>query len=287
MKNFSRSLVVLIGLVGGIARLDGFAQPAPQVTPPTRMLPPPVAPPLPASLDNLIVWDAEHKDVTVSSGTAQAQFTFNLTNVSTEVITISGVSTSCGCTVAKLPEQPWKLAPGTNGQIGATMNLAGKSGPVKKTLTVTSDKGNKMLTVQANILPPSATPAPMSATDREQNQKLAIVDRQGVLKGDCARCHAAPGTGKFSQALFTAVCGVCHEAEHRAPMVANLHALPYETSPETWRLWITYGKPGSLMPAFALSEGGILTDEQITSLVNYLSVAIPPRPAALLPKAAR
>ena len=34
------------------------------------------------------------------------------------------------------------------------------------------------------------------------------------------------------------------------------------------------------MPAFAISEGGILSDEQITSLVNYLTTAIPSKPAA-------
>jgi mono/diheme cytochrome c family protein len=42
-----------------------------------------------------------------------------------------------------------------------------------------------------------------------------------------------------------------------------------------------HGKPGSLMPAFAKVEGGILSDEQIDSLVRYLSATIPPHPANL------
>ncbi len=188
--------------------------------------------------------------------------------------------------MAKLPEQPWKLAPGTNGQISATMNLAGKSGTSVKTLTVNSDKGPKLLFVQATILPPSATPVVMTAMDREANQKLAIADRQGVFKADCASCHAAPAKDKLGQPLYAAVCGICHEAEHRATMVTDLHNLPYQTTPEIWRNWITHGKPGSLMPAFALAEGGILTDEQISSLVSYLVAAIPSKPsAALSPKA--
>jgi len=284
MKHFIRSLVGVCGMVAGLAGLDLPAQPTPPVVPPVQVLNPPVLPPPAASLENLIAWDAERKDSAVPAGTAQAQYTFNLTNISHEVITINSVATSCGCTVARLPEQPWHIPPGSNGQISATMNLAGKSGTVVKTLTVNSDKGNKLLYVQVTILPPSATPAPMTEMDREQNQKLAIADRQSVFKGECASCHAAPAVGKSGQQLYTAVCGVCHEAEHRATMVANLHALPYETSAEIWRLWITHGKPGSLMPAFALSEGGILTDEQITSLVNYLVVAIPARPAGQLPK---
>ena len=285
MKRFIRALVVLPGLVGCLAGFDLLAQPATNVTPPVHMLPPPVAPPPPASLNSLIVWDAERKEVTVTNGTAQAQFTFNLTNISTEVVTINSVSTSCGCTAAQLPEKPWKIAPGTNGQIGATMSLVGRSSSTVKMLTVISDKGNKVLTVQAIILPPAATPSPMSAQDREKNQKIAIADRQSVFKGNCANCHMAPAKDKYSQALYIAACGVCHEAATRATMVSDLHKLPYETTPETWRNWITHGKPGSLMPAFALSEGGILTDEQITSLVNYLIVAIPSKPVAPLPKA--
>jgi hypothetical protein len=34
------------------------------------------------------------------------------------------------------------------------------------------------------------------------------------------------------------------------------------------------------MPAFSEKEGGILTDAQINSLVNYLSAVIRPRPGA-------
>ncbi len=258
-----------------IAAEPPVPQPAPPITAPP-LLPPPSLP----GLDGSIVWDAERKEVTVPNGTGQAQFTFNLTNISKETITITSVSTSCGCTVAKLPEQPWHLAPGSNGQISATMNVAGVVGAKIKTLTVNSDKGSKLLTVQGNVLPPSATPAPMTAMDRETNQKLAIADRQAVFKGDCARCHAAPAHDKMGQPLYAAVCGICHEAEHRATMVTDLHKLPYPTTPEIWRNWIAHGKPGGLMPAFAQADGGILSDDQIASLVNYLVSAIPSQPAA-------
>ena len=275
--------MVLCGLAGVLVAADMFSQqPAPLTTPPIQV-PPPMAlpPPSQPGLDSLITWDAERKEVTVPSGTPQALFTFNLTNISKETITISSVSTSCGCTVAQLPQTPWPIAPGTSGEIRATMQLAGKSGTIPKTLTVNSDKGSKALIVQTTILPPSAASQPMSAMDREANQKLAIADRQGVFKADCARCHAAPAKDKLGLPLYAAVCGVCHEAEHRATMVTDLHKLTYETTPEIWRNWITHGKPGSLMPAFALAEGGILTDEQINSLVSYLVAAIPSKPAAV------
>jgi mono/diheme cytochrome c family protein len=291
MKNLIRSLMVMTGLAGLIAGRDLLAQPraVPLPLPPpavsqTVQVPPAMPPPLAQPpLDSLIKWDAERKDLTVTNGTPQAQFTFNLTNVSAEVVTINSATTSCGCTVASLPEQPWRLAPGSNGQISATMNLAGKSGTTVKTITVASDKGTKILYVQATILPSAAVPQ-MTAMDREVNQKLAIADRQAVFKGDCASCHAEPAKNKFGQPLYAAVCGVCHEAEHRATMVANLHAITQETNAEFWRNWIAHGKPGTLMPAFSLAEGGILNDAQINTLVSYLVAIIPSKPAAQAPK---
>lgn len=112
------------------------------------------------SLSTMVVFDADLKEATVKTGVPDAHFTFCLTNVASADITIGGVSTSCGCTVAKLPASPWKLAPGEGGEIHVTMNVAGKSGTVSKTVTVNSDKGSKILTVKTTILPaPAATPA--------------------------------------------------------------------------------------------------------------------------------
>jgi mono/diheme cytochrome c family protein len=267
MKSRSVLVALSFGLAGIFAAGDLVAQAAPVLVPAQ-----------PPSLDMMLKWDAEKKDQTVVNGTPQANFSFNLTNVSPEVVTINSVITSCGCTVAQLPERPWRIAPGANGQIKATMNLAGKFGTSSKTLTVNSDKGVKQLIVQVTILP-AGVAQQMTAQDREKNQKLAIADRQAVFKGDCASCHAAPAKDKYGAQLFTAACGVCHEGQNRGTMVPDLHAIAQETNAEFWRNWITHGKPGSLMPAFAVSEGGILSDEQINSLVNYLIVAIPSKPA--------
>ena len=281
----------MISLTGLLAATSLLAQQplAPLPTAPPVVVPPvPHMPAEPLSLDSAIKWDAERKEQTVPSGTPTANFTFNLTNVSDQVVIIESVRTSCGCTVASLPEQPWKIVPGTNGQISASMNLAGKTGTTVKTLTVTAS-GNltKVLYVQATILPPAAPAAAMTPMDREANQKLAIADRQAVFKGECANCHVVPAKGLFSQALYDKACGICHEAANRATMVANLHAIPQETNAEFWRNWIAHGKPGTLMPAFSLADGGILSDEQITSLVNYLVVAIPSKPGAVPTAAAK
>jgi mono/diheme cytochrome c family protein len=63
-------------------------------------------------------------------------------------------------------------------------------------------------------------------------------------------------------------------------MVPDLKNQGKVTDREHWVRWITFGRHGSLMPAFAQSEGGPLTDEQIDSLADYLNRAISQRPMA-------
>jgi mono/diheme cytochrome c family protein len=144
-----------------------------------------------------------------------------------------------------------------------------------KYVDVTTDKGGKRLNLIINVLPAPA-PAPMSAAERARGVAVAKVDRQAVFKGDCVNCHAKNVDGKYGQQLFIATCSVCHEANPRATMVPDLHNLPMTTSEEFWRTWITSGKAGTLMPAFATSQGGPLTDAQISSLAAYLNYMIPP-----------
>jgi mono/diheme cytochrome c family protein len=142
-----------------------------------------------------------------------------------------------------------------------------------KTVNVSTDKGNKTLMVRITILPP-VIPT-LSDADRAQGMAAAKVDRQAVFKNDCATCHARPGNGKYGKALYDAVCGVCHEAEHRATMVPDLHAIKTPTNNSFWQTWIAHGKPGSLMPAFSTADGGPLNDTQIASLAAYLDSAMP------------
>jgi mono/diheme cytochrome c family protein len=198
------------------------------------------------------------------------------TNSTPVPVTILSVRPSCGCTTAKLPPLPWTLAPGTNGQMEATVNLAGKSGTLFKTLTVNTDKGSKMLMLKITILP--FVMPKMSEADRTRNVKIAAADRQAVFKGECVSCHVQLGEGKYGQALYEADCAICHEGEHRATMVPDLHALKPPTNFEFWRIWIAHGKPGSLMPAFSTVDSGPLSDMQIASLASYLTGAIPSKP---------
>jgi mono/diheme cytochrome c family protein len=221
--------------------------------------------------DNPLVWDATEKTIEAKPGDSVAEFTFTVTNKSPHAVTIQNVHTSCGCTVAQLPATPWVIAPGAGGIMKVTLNFAGKDGRVMKTAEVDSSEGLQTLLVTVNI------PGP-DEQQREHNRQLALVNRQAVFRGDCATCHAAAIGAKKGAELFQATCAICHVSAHRASMVADLLTARDHRDAEFWRKWITEGREGSLMPAFAQSRGGPLTDSQVASLVEFALQSFPTEP---------
>jgi len=222
-----------------------------------------------------LAWDSERRETNVVAGATSVPFSFWVTNVSSEVVTVNSVRTSCGCTVAKLPSLPWKLEPGASGEIPVTMSTAGKMGSIEKAVMVDSTTGTKTLIVRANM--PAAGSQPVAGgmdPDRLKNMQMTLADRQIVFKGECAKCHVEPAANKTGEQLYVAACGICHDSVHRAAMVPDLKNLRHPTNEEHWRKWTRSGRPGSMMPAFAKNEGGPLTDEQIESLVKFLTDSI-------------
>jgi mono/diheme cytochrome c family protein len=229
---------------------------------PSRVLPPPVQ-------EKAFAWDALVKEHTAKTGELSAKLSFSLTNVTDNEVIINAVRTSCGCTVAKVPNLPWHIPAGSNGTFEIVADLRGKSGILSKTVTVDSSAGYRFLTVRVSI--PAGPASSNALADRARNMQVAMADRQAVFRGDCATCHLHPGMGRRGEELYHAVCGVCHEAEHRASMVPNLRALGHPTDAEFWREVISKGKSNTLMPAFSVAEGGPLADDQVQSLVDYLA----------------
>jgi mono/diheme cytochrome c family protein len=285
-----------------VAATPAAVAPAPVAPPPfiqpTVVTPQPIpAAPVTLADPNSLKWDAETKEYNAKPGEATAPFSFWLTNISSAEVLINGVRTSCGCTVAKLPSQPWRIPPGSNGPIEVTVSLAGKSGLIAKGVTVDTSAGIKQLTVRVNIPTGGATPTTpgqlsgtMGDTERLKNMQLALADRQVVFKDqDCAKCHADPAKGQTEgRMVYASVCATCHNSHLRAAMVPDLRTLPHPTSAEHWRTWISYGRAGSMMPAFAESEGGPLNEQQINALVDFMVKAFPSQPVptgASLPSA--
>jgi mono/diheme cytochrome c family protein len=211
-----------------------------------------------------LAWNSVYQKQDAKLGATNVHFVFNLTNTSAASdVLITAVRPSCGCTTAKVPPLPWRLDPGVAGQIEATVDIHDKRGTVSKVITVESSAGTNLLTLVITI-----------PEDRSRNMALAKADRQAVFRGDCASCHVQPTVGQTGAALFHAACGICHESDHRATMVPNLTALKKPTGREYWDTWVRHGKAGSLMPAFAKAEGGPLDEDQIRSLVDYLTTPL-------------
>lgn len=221
----------------------------------------------PPGKPGVLSFDSTNRHVDLAEGERTAAFVFAITNISPDEVTISFVNTSCGCTAGRLPSYPWKLQPGEGGHIDVSMDLTGKFGLVTKTATVVSSAGSYVLTVSAK-----APPAPVAGAmgDRTRNLSIASADRQAVFRNDCANCHVQPTLGKKGRELYETACGICHEAEHRAQMVPDLRTRLNHTDRNYWAKWIAEGRPGSLMPAFSAKLGGILSDVQVESLVDYL-----------------
>ena len=257
---------------------------APNPAPAAAAAPIPTIVPAPEGLAAFpLSFDATMKTQDAKAGQEQAHFTFSLTNISPALVTVKAVNSSCGCTVAKLPSQPWNLIPGESGNVQVAVDLRNKWGMLTKSITLDTSAGYKPLIIRVNIPEPAATQAAAGVNmDRQRNMLVAMNDRQAVFKGDCAKCHVDPAKGKMGKDLYVAACGVCHEGPHRAGMVPDLHNLKNPTNYEYWKFWTTSGKPNSLMPAFAKNLGGPLSPEQIESLSEYLTKNIPSRPAAYL-----
>ena len=228
-----------------------------------------------------LAWDPPSQYYTATQGQIGARFTFKVKNVSPSEYVIDDVKTSCECTTTGMSAKPWRLAPGETNKLEAIVDLRDhmqgvtSSDIVLKDIYVISQYATNTLTIAITIPPGLTNTMTKPEMDRIWGQQLSAVDRQAVFKDKCVNCHLVPAFGKTGENLYNTTCGICHEDAHRAPMVPDLHALKTAIDTNYWRTWITYGKPGTLMPAFVNSEGGPLEVAQIDSLVDYLTNAFP------------
>lgn len=243
------------------------------------------APPKPDPVAASIIFDAESKHYDAKIGETNAAFKFSLTNTWSGEITVDRVKTSCGCTVASLPADPWHVTAGGHGEVNATVNLEGKfPGLITKTITFFlstngSYLGTRMVTVNVKIPPPPGPPS-LSAADRQAAMAKAKADPKQIFKDPkCAECHVKQGLNLLGARLYVADCGICHDSPNRASFVPDLHALKVQTSFAYWKSIINNGKPDSLMPGFAITQGGPLDDDQVHSLIEYMGRSFPSQSA--------
>ena len=100
-----------------------------------------------------------------------------------------------------------------------------------------------------------------------------------VLNLECARCHGAKAEGGAATFLLspTKPGDLVKTVSWTAP---SLNDVLLRFSPEEVTQIITYGRPGTPMPAWGLAGGGPLPDQPISDLVNYLqSIQLKPAEA--------
>src|SRR5688572_21111858 len=108
---------------------------------------------------NPFVWDSMLKQAKVDGMGKLVPFTFWVTNTSSTNASILLTETSCDCTVAQLPSQPWLFKAGERAPLVARLNITGKFGRVTNWVGVLTSHGPQMLTVIADI---PSTPAPFN-----------------------------------------------------------------------------------------------------------------------------
>ena len=102
----------------------------------------------------------EFKETTIDYGTiekgADGVRTFVFTNTGDAPLIISKVTSSCGCTVPKKPDEP--IMPGDEGEIQVKYDTK-RVMPIRKTITVISnaDTPTVALTIKGEVIDPNKT----------------------------------------------------------------------------------------------------------------------------------
>ena len=79
----------------------------------------------------------------------RVSYEFKFTNDGTEPLIISKAKASCGCTVPKYPKTP--VMPGEEALMKVVFNPKGKSGSIRKTVTITHNSGTPGVSAETKI----------------------------------------------------------------------------------------------------------------------------------------
>jgi mono/diheme cytochrome c family protein len=193
-----------------------------------------------------------------------ATTTFIIKSVGTDTLELISANPSCGCTTAPLDPAKKRLAPGQTAELKVTFDAHNKApGGMTKVVTVSSNAVNgaqRQLRITGEIF---------QSTVAHSGQSMSI---QGVFEGSCASCHVEKGKGELGAKLYEADCAVCHgDPKENKPGadIASDAMMNYE--PTEWHKIIADGVPNTNMPAFHTKHKGPLNEEEIASLVDYMS----------------
>ncbi len=102
-----------------------------------------------------ILFKETEKDFGMILSGEKVMHTFTFSNNGNENLVVTGVSTSCGCTVANFTDKP--LTPGQEGFVEVTFDSRNRQGLQEKKITVlsNSEPNRTELTIKANVIVPN------------------------------------------------------------------------------------------------------------------------------------
>ncbi len=108
----------------------------------------------------------------------------------------------------------------------------------------------------------------------------ALAFSAAVLLAGCGRPHPSEVVARPSDVLdfptlYKQNCSACHGENGSGGPAIDLANPVYQALVDdgSLRKWISAGMPGTQMPAFAITNGGTLTDEQVNALVTGMRTA--------------
>ncbi len=99
----------------------------------------------------IIFTDTVHNFGNVYEG-EEVMHGFTFTNTGKKPLLISGVTTSCGCTVADYPQEP--MLPGEDGTLKVKFKSTGQTGYEEKSVSIQTNtaRGTHLVYIKANII---------------------------------------------------------------------------------------------------------------------------------------
>ena len=200
---------------------------------------------------SLLVFDPKElhlKDVLEGTQVQQLLLIRNTDHTTHRIVRIES---SCGCTTA---EPNTRILPaGGFTSLMLHIDTFGKTGSVKKTLTLVDEYGQQnTIFIHLHV----------------KNNPHLMGSKRSIFDGDCGSCHFAPAAGTTKGAdIYAAVCVMCHGAEGQgayAPRLAGHH------NPKVLEHLIAHGTGSTHMPAFSKKLGGPLTTRQINTLSRWI-----------------
>ena len=186
---------------------------------------------------------------------------FRLSNTGSKVLQLWHAQSTCGCTIPSLGKK--QLQPRESTELVVIVDTTMKQSKITKKVSLTSnDPVNRVTYFYLSM----DVQNPHIGMSDEERAKIFTSDR-------CSSCHVSMGQGTHGKELYEADCAMCHGKRAQGvvgpPLFGNYENAVFK---ENIVQITSYGsKSHHSMPGFLYTASGPLSQEQIDSIVKYLS----------------